>query len=291
MLQEHKLLYDVVTDLTDPMRRTYVNKPTDRVFWKDEKGRNILFSEEDVKCEIHSSVENVRYYTEIHKEETEKYFQTLKQATVQELKRTRVLREQELQALYKIASEQIKRLDDELDNPDFLRIHALWDFTQSFIVSSVIVYDENNMPGFLQSFFLQLLPQEIDSFSEVAQKEGKMDFNAFRTLCQQKGTTVLKQPDALTESPEDTSFDDKVINNMCNVLKTRTFNNQKLTKTMEARLCEEIAIKTGTTKTEICKKFGLRLTNATTALKKLRETSKYNQAKYDTLLEQIKSLP
>lgn len=291
MLKEHQLLFDIVSDLTDPMRKTYVNKPTDRVFWKDGEGRNILFSEDSVKCVIHTSVEKVRYYTDILQEETDKYYQTLIHTAVSELKRTKMLREQELQALYKIASEQIKRLDDELDNPDVLRIHALWDFTQSYIVSSVILYDENKLPGFLQSFFLQLLPQEIDSFSEVAQKEGKMDFNAFRALCQQKVTTVLKQPYALTESHEDTSSDDKVIKNMCNVLKTGTFNGQRLTETMKAKLCEEIALKTGKTKKEICAKFGLLLTNATSVLNKLRGTSEENQEKYDTLLEQIKCLP
>lgn len=178
----HQLLYDIVSDLTDPLRKTYINKPTDRIFWKDANGRNVLISEELSKTQIHSSEENVRYYSDILKEESRKYYSSLISASCSELKRTQQIREQELEHFYQVASEQIKRLGEELPLPDVHRINALWDLTQIYIIESVVVYHDNHVKGFMHPFFCSLLPQEIDALAEVARIELNMDFNEARLL-------------------------------------------------------------------------------------------------------------
>lgn len=181
MLSEHSLLDCIVKDLTDQFRVTGVNKLTDLLFWKDTQGRNVLTDEESYKTVVRPT-EGVRYYTDIIKEELGRYQEKLNAFSVQELQRTKILRERELASYYQQAGEQIKKLAGPLELADMHRVNALWDLTQGYIAESLVTYHDNGIEDFMHLFLHGLLPVELNAIATFANEHGIVDFNTFKNV-------------------------------------------------------------------------------------------------------------
>lgn len=172
MLTEFTLLLNILEDLVDNRRMTGINKVTDRVFHRDERGRKVLL-DRNAYVDSYLSDKDVVYYSDIIDDEWSKYQTTIEAKPLGELRRTQGAREAELAYFYQRWLGLRHNLDGEVPlDADTFRLLALKDLSIGFIVISYWVYKDKGLDEFMPSFFKNLTEDERDEFIFFAREKG-----------------------------------------------------------------------------------------------------------------------